>query len=82
MAKHTQADIARKLGLATSFFCHIINGQRRPSPRKALELERKTGIGRMVWLYGNHLELRQKLEEKFGEINFSKGRPRKRRADE
>lgn len=77
MTLQKQADIAKKLGLSTSFFCHIINGQRRPSPRRAVELEEITGIGRMVWLYGDILDLRIKLELAYGKINFTKGRPRK-----
>lgn len=77
MKLQKQADIAKKLGLSTSFFCHIINGQRRPSSRRALVLEEITGIGRMVWLYGDALDLRIKLELVYGKINFIKGRPRK-----
>lgn len=78
MKRIKQTDIANELGIAASFFCHIINGQRRPSPQKAIELEKKSGIERMIWLYGKHHDLRRELEKKYGKIiNFSKGRPRK-----
>jgi len=69
-----QSDIAKRLGLSTSFFCHIINGQRRPSSKKALELEGKTGISIMIWLYGDVCKLRKELEAIYGKINFGKGR--------
>ena len=77
MKRRKQTDVAKDLGLPPSFFCHIINGQRRPSTKKALDLEKRSGVARMVWLYGNVTDLRRELEAVYGKINFAKGRPRK-----
>jgi len=72
-----QAKIAKRLEISPSFFCHIIHNQKRPSVKKAVELERISGISRMVWLYGDTHMLRVMIESVYGKINFAKGHPSK-----
>jgi len=70
----TQKILAKKLGLTPSHLHYILKGERRPSSKNAVRLERRSGVGRMVWLYGTKKEIRREIERSFGKINFKRGR--------
>jgi len=71
----TQKKLAGKLRLSPSHLCEILGGLKRPSSKKASQLERVSGVGRMIWLYGSKSEIKRELERAFGKINFGRGRP-------
>ncbi len=61
-----QRDVAGELGLSGSYFNMIIKGYKRPGKNKAAYLEDKSGIGRMVWLYGTLDQLIENIEATYG----------------
>jgi len=73
--KISQKDVAALLGLPGPSLSEMLAGKRRPSRNMALELEKKSGVGRFVWLYGNPSELREEIERALGRtLNFGRGR--------
>ena len=74
MKRITQKAVASELGIPESFLHYILNGKRRPSAKRAAVLERKTGIGRMTWLYGSPGRIKKELESTFGPFGVRKKR--------
>lgn len=74
----TQAELATKYCVSRSLICDILStGKRRPSRDLAEKLEEKSGVERMLWLYGTKTELISQIEKNLGrKINFQAGRPR------
>ena len=71
----TRKEIAQLLGLKASSLNSLLNGTRNVSRTRAIELERKTGINRMTWLYPVGGELVFHLEKWCGDkINAGRGR--------
>lgn len=68
--KITQRKLAEVLKLNRSSLCNILHGRRRPSLAKAVALEKISGIPRLLWLFGDKVQLRREIKTLYGEINF------------
>ena len=74
----SQKELAERLGNPKMNLSAMLAGKRRVSPATALTLEKNSGVGRFVWLYGTPKELKRELEKSLGrKINFKRGRPKK-----
>ena len=78
----SQKELAELLGNPKMNMSAMLAGKRRVSPATALKLEKNSGVGRFVWLYGTPKELKRELEKSLGrKINFKRGRvPKKERS--
>jgi len=63
METTTMTSIAERLGVSRGFLSNVFAGRRRPSPARATEWERITGINIHVWLFASGDEIRRRLFE-------------------
>ena len=71
----SQRELAEMLGNPKMNLSAMLAGKRRVSPAAALKLEKNSGVGRYVWLYGTPKELKREIEKSLGrKINFKRGR--------
>ena len=48
-----QSRIAREVGISVRYLQQLLKGERIPSPKLALKLEKVTNVSRLKWLYPN-----------------------------
>ena len=75
--KITQKELAKKLCISATFMQQLLTDEfRRPSPAMAKRLEIRTGIKKELWIWGGKYKIRKALEDKYGKINYGRGRLR------
>jgi transcriptional regulator with XRE-family HTH domain len=65
--------LAAKLGMSPQHLSNVFAGRVRVSAKRAEELQQKTGIGCLVWLYASINELKNAIEDWAGEITDGRG---------
>jgi len=70
----TQTDLSEKLGIKKSQLSKILSGKQRLSRKMAIEVEKLTGINRIVFMDGSQADIIEAIEEIYGKINFNVGR--------
>jgi hypothetical protein len=50
---HSAEEVSRRTGIATSTLCEIRKGRFRPSPQRAIEIQRATGVSAIKLVFGD-----------------------------